>query len=240
MTRITGKYIEGKSFGDNGYSSLSIIGKISKGSSTANLYGEVESLQHSLNNFIQYNPELVEPEDLEFFTWFSQALFCLSSFIYTNGESEYTDKYLFDSKAYEFMEGRIQFFKEFENSKLGSIESEFIQVYGFLNKLRLRVRSVEHAFWALRDEYKTQFVKNLQNDLDKVELGVNGITQDSIIEKYNLQNYFEVMHKFQHQGSFLNRASSFYYWMCRYTFLKEGKKTHNQWVSTMPEFGSTL
>jgi len=237
--RITGKYIEGNSFGDNGYSSLSILGKISKGSSTARLYGEVESLQHSLNNFIRYNPDIVDPEDLRFFKWFSQALFCLSSFIYTNGESEYTDKYLFDAQAYDYMETRIEFFKQFEKEKLGSVESEFIQVYGFLNKLRLRVRSVEQAFWSLRDEYRLQFISNLQDDLDKVDLGLNGITQESIINKFDLERYFEVIKKFSHQGSFLNRASSFYYWASRYHYLVEGEVTHKEWISSMPKFKGT-
>lgn len=248
MNRITGLY--NKSKGDSGYSDLAIeldfsfdregnliikkesIAKISKGSSLTDFYISLEEFQHSISNFINFNPSLIEEEDLLFFKFLVQNSFAINSFIFGAGDQDWCDRYMFDPEAFDWVEKRIIYFQNRECEILGikKISSEFIVPQGYLNKLRLKCRHLEKSLWAFRDQVKQLFTKEYGVLLDRLDK--EGLSENAL-ESFN-KKYLKIRERLNYQGGFLNRLSTYFYFCQRYQHVKN-HGSFEQWISEAPK-----
>ena len=210
--RITPYYQEGRSAGDLGYSNLLLGDVVSKGSAFGAIYSSVEWLQHGLQKYIytdkrNYTPLImsqIEEPDAAFLEWLYESLFSLSAFCYRKGNTEEQYGLMFPDKAYDFMTNRVEFLKSNEKEH----SSEFIEVRGTLNKLRLQTRDVERHFVAWFNE-------------------------PVIIQEY--RTHENVYDNILRQQRFLNRLSTYFYWLTRYASIRSGA-SHRQWISRVPDF----
>ena len=236
--RITSSHVSGR--GDFGYSDLAHGDRISKGSSLPKIYWEFDNFQHELTSFHHAEnikcPKMIELEDLKFVEYLIQMTFAINSFLYGAGEEVWTDNYMFDSEAQEWMMNRIEYFKQKECNLLGvdKVSSEFIIPEGAINKLRLCVRSVESAFWSFRDDRTSCFVDAFEEVV--INLDKTGESFDKIYEL--IKSYEKSRARFLQNGSFLNKLSSYFYWMMRSFHISnsnsfQGFKT---WISKAPKF----
>lgn len=223
--------------GDCGYSDLALGRRVSKGSNLPRIYISFDELQHSLSNFIDFNAELVEPEDLQFFKYLLQMTFASNSFLFGAGSEDWCDNYLFDPEAFDWMINRIEYFKEGSKKNLGkdSWESEFLVPKGFINRLRLRVRAVESAHWGFRDDLRKKFVQDFEAEMEKVD----SLNLDPKILQDKLDKYYVVRQRFNHQGSFLNKLSSYFFFLGFYEQTKTGAE-FNTWISRAPKLSEFI
>ena len=233
--RLTDDHVSSK--GDCGYSDLALGKRISKGTNLPKIYLAFDNLQHSLSAFIEYNPTLVEPEDLQFFKFLLQNTFSSNSFIFGAGAEDWCDKFLFDPEALDWMVNRIEYFKEGSKKNLGkdSWESEFLVPKGFINKLRLKVREVEAAHWGFRDDLRKTFLETFEAEIEKTD-SLN-LEPSRLHEK--LKKYLVVRQRFNHQGSFLNKLSSYFFFLGFYEQTKTGAE-FNTWISRAPKLSEFI
>lgn len=220
--RITSRYKEGRSAGDLGYSALYVGGVVSKGSAFGAIYSSVEWLQHGIVKYLDnYHLTLqqTEKEDRIFLDWLHQTLFALSAFCYCKGNNQGVDKetnkiiqygYTIPERALEFLEERVEIFKVNEEEfRSKPAATEFIVQKGTLNKLRIQVRDVERNYVAWFNE-------------------------EEIIKESRLHPHvYEDIMSYQ---AFLNRLSTYFYWLTRNAAVKEGRTDWTQWMSKVPEF----
>ena len=244
--RLTGKYLEGT--GDSGFSLLSSIeGRVSKGSFYTTLFSTLDELQHSLSNFLEYNPEQVSEEDQQFFRYLLQLSFSINALIYSGFEDDpktphmpnWCEKQLPGSDGYDFMAQRIDYFKEecakLRGLEIGEMGSEFVVPSGYLNKLRLKTRKLESALWGFRDDRRDFFAGKIQEELFNVDKYSKDMT--SIIELVN--TWALVRKRIQVLGTFLNRLSSYFFWaMCLQLLQKEGSL--EEWRSEAPKLSDFI
>lgn len=236
VNRITDTHRHGR--GDSGYSDLALGQRISKGSSLPLNYWGFDELQHSLSNFIEYNPHLVEKVDLEFMRYLLQMTFCINSVLYGACEPDWVEKFFFDSRCLDFMIRRIEYFQAQEKLILGldSIQTEFIIPQGYLNRLRLKVRRVEIAWWSYRDLRRDHYISKIQSLMEQID----SENLDPEMVKQELAFYLDVVRKrFNSQGSILNKMSSYFYWMLRYHHVQAGN-TFEHWMSEAPKLNSFI
>ena len=216
--RITAFYEEGRSLGDLGYSNLLLGEQVSKGSAFGAVYSSIEWLQHGILKY-QMNDQggltllsmqQLEECDSQFFEWLYQALFGLSAFCYRKGNTQPEYGLLIPKKAYNYLTDRVTYFKEVEKQATGKEpESDFVALRGTLNKLRLQARDVERNYVAWFNE--PVIVKEY-------------ITQPNVYDNI-----------IRHQ-TFLNRLSSYFYWLTRHAALRAGDVKWTEWTSRIPEF----
>lgn len=233
--RITDDHDSGK--GDSGYSDLALGQRVSKGSSLPKIYLAFDELQHSLSNFIDYNPELVEAEDLVFLKYLLQMTFAINSFLYGAGGEDWCDNFLFDTAALDWMIERIGWFKSESKKNLGkdNWQSEFIVPKGYLNRIRLKVRNVESNFWFFRDEVRQRFLKDFEKQIEKVD----SLNLDPQTLNQKLDKYLKVRERFNHQGAFLNKCSSYFFWAGFYEQTKN-QAQFEEWMSCAPSWNEFL
>ena len=231
VNRVTDTHKHGR--GDFGYSDLALGQRISKGTSLPLNYWAFDELQHSLSNFIEFNPELVEKEDLQFMEFLLQMTFCINSVLYGACEPDWVDKFLFDSECLDFMVKRIEYFQEKEKEMLGidQIASEFIIPKGYINRIRLKVRHVEIVWWSYRDLRREHHIKKMGTLIERLD----SHNEDPQIVRDALDFYIDVVrHRFNATGTILNKCSSYYYWLSRYQHVKAGGK-FEEWMSQAPK-----
>lgn len=233
--RLTDDHNSGR--GSCGYSDLALGKRVSKGSNLPKIYLAFDELQHSLSNFIDFNPNLIEAEDLQFFKFLLQNTFASNSFIFGAGSEDWCEKFLFDPEAFDWMITRIEYFKVGSKKNLGkdSWESEFIVPKGFINKLRLKVRAVEAAHWGFRDDLRKAFLESFDAEIEKTD-SLN-LDPKKLYER--LDKYLVVRDRFNHQGSFLNKLSSYFFWLGFYEQTKTGA-SFNSWISEAPRWSDYL
>lgn len=220
--------------GSKGYSDLALGQRISKGSSLPQIYLAFDELQHSLSNFIDYNPELAEPEDLPFLKYLLQMTFAVNSFLFGAGQEDWCENYLFDSEAQIWMEDRIEWFKIESKKNLGKDEwsSEFIVPRGYINRLRLKVRAVEASFWSYRDLIRDRFVSSFESEIEKID----SLNLESSRLTHKLNHYLKVRDRFNHQGEFLNILSNYFFWMGFHQQTKVEDAQFEEWISKAPKW----
>jgi cob(I)alamin adenosyltransferase len=210
--RISSSYSEGRSLGDLGYSNLLLGEQVSKGSAFGAVYSSIEWLQHGILKYISYDEATVQVEDVDlaFLDWLYQALFGLSAFCYRKGNTRPEYGLIIPERAYSYLTERIQYFKSQEEEVLNQpAESEFIALKGTLNKLRLQARDVERNY-------------------------VAWFSEEIIIKEYLTQpDVFDNIMKHQR---FLNRLSSYFYWLIRHAALRQDNTHTTQWISQIPNF----
>lgn len=216
--RISSSYSEGRSLGDLGYSNLLLGEQVSKGSAFGAIYSSIEWLQHGILKYLYRDDGdrttlsiiQVEDKDAQFLDWLYQALFGLSAFCYRKGNTEPEYGLLIPDEAYSFLTERIEYFKEEEEDILEQpAESEFISLRGTLNKLRLQARDVERNYVAWFNE-------------------------EIIIKEYHTKP--GVFDNIMRHQRFLNRLSSYFYWLTRYAALRQDNLKTTQWISRIPNF----
>jgi len=236
MDRVTDKHKHGR--GDQGYSDLALGQRISKGSSLPLNYWGFDKLQHSLSNFILYNPSLAEETDLQYIKYLLQMTFCINSVLYGANEPDWVERFFFDPACLDFMIERINYFQEQERQilNLDSISSEFVILQGHINSIRLNVRRVEIAWWQYRDLRREYYVKKIGNLIEELD----SHNKDPETVKQELNFYIDVVReRFNSQGSILNKLSSYFYWMARLEHVKSGKKFEH-WMSSAPSLDSFI
>lgn len=210
--RVTSFYKEGRSLGDLGYSNLLVGEQVSKGSAFGAVYSSIEWLQHGILKYLEQSSTGigVEDNDFIFLRWLYDALFGLSAFCYRKGNTAPEYGLLIPDEAYSYLTDRIQYFKDYEEEKLNKpAESDFITLRGDLNKLRLQARDVERNYVAWFNE-------------------------EVIIKEYITKaDVFENI--IRHQR-FLNRLSSYFYWLTRFAVLSQKDAVHAEWISRIPQF----
>jgi cob(I)alamin adenosyltransferase len=245
--RITGKYLEGK--GDTGYSDLSgFEGRVSKGSSLTAAYLSLDELQHSLSTFLNYHSGLVPEIDIKFLELLLQFSFSVNAFIYSGGEDDieaakrgkdpaWCVKQLPKPRSYKYMAERIDFFKSEELRILGqeTLATEFIIPRGYINKLRLKTRQLEREIWAFRDQRRAYFSSKILDQLIRID--ALDLEFASVIEIVSV--YETVRSRIGVLGSFLNRLSSYFYWLMRYSHVLNGGQ-FQEWISEAPEWNEKL
>ena len=213
--RIDVAYEEGGSVGDLGYSNLHKGGIVSKGGAFGDVYSSIEWLQHGINKYV-YN-------DLGNYTELvmSQIEETDASFL------EWLQEALFSLSSFCYRKGNtlpeynLMFPVEAYDFLVRRIDyfkglekekqTEFIRTSGTLNKLRLQTRDVERHF-------------------------ITWFNDPVVIQEYRTVDY--VLGNIRSQIKFLNRLSTYFYWLTRYVAIKEGKK-HDQWCSSVPPFPLT-
>jgi hypothetical protein len=231
VDRVTDSHKHGR--GDTGYSDLALGERISKGTSLPLIYWTFEELQHSLSNFIEYNPDLIDAEDLNFFEYLLFMTFAINSFLYGAGDTEWVEKFMFDSETINFMMWRIGHFQAEERKilQLDKIASEFITPKGYINRLRLKARHVEIAFWGFRDQRRDFYIEKIRDLVVKVDS--HNEDPEKPIEV--LSHWLNVVRvRFNEQGSILNKLSSYLYWLMRYQHVRSGGK-FEEWMSEAPK-----
>lgn len=236
--RLTGIYLEGS--GDTGFSNLSgIEGRVSKGSFYTAFFSALDDLQHSLSNFLSHNPEMVDEIDQQFIKYLLQLSFSTNALIYSGFENDpkvpecpnWCEKQLPGQDGYDFMQKRIEYFKE-ECVKLrgGDLSSEFIVPSNYLNKLRLKTRFLESQIWAFRDQRRDFFTNKIKDELFIIDKYGKDIS--SVIE---LVNTWEVVRKrIAVLGTFFNRLSSYFFWAMSLQLLEDGGSLE-EWRSVAPK-----
>ena len=217
MNRITSNYREGRRVGDLGYSNLLLGEEVSKGSHFGAVYSAIEWFQHGLEEYLyeegtsglsaQSRRDL-HVVDNEFLQWLGESLFALSSFCYRKGNSDPQYGLIIPEEAIEFIVERVTRLKMEEEGIIGGVaESEFIHLRGSLNKLRLQARDVErhYAGW------------------------FHG--EPSVIRETHLHP--EILPNILLYQKFLNRLSSYLYWLTRVALLRQGVSTQ-PWISRIP------
>lgn len=213
VRRISLSYEEGRSAGDLGYSNLLLGDVVSKGSAFGAIYSSVEWLQHGLQKYVytdtgNYTPLLMKQVEE------TDAAFL-----------EWLYESLFSLSAFCYRKGNTEeqyglMFPEeaydFITKRIEYFKSleedkslEFIQVRGTLNKLRLQTRDVERHFVAWFNE-------------------------PVIVQEY--RTHPGVYDNILRQQKFLNRLSTYFYWLTRFASIKSGSK-HREWISRVPHFG---
>jgi hypothetical protein len=231
VDRVTDSHKHGR--GDTGYSDLALGERISKGTSLPLIYWTFEELQHSLSNFIEYNPNLIDVEDLRFFEYLLFMTFAINSFLYGAGDTEWVEKFMFDSETINFMMWRIGHFQAEERRilQLDKIASEFITPKGYINRLRLKARHVEIAFWGFRDQRRDFYIEKVRD----LVVRVDSHNEDPEKPIEVLSHWLNVVRvRFNEQGSILNKLSSYLYWLMRYQHVKSGGK-FEEWMSEAPK-----
>lgn len=234
--RITDSHKHGR--GDTGYSDLALGQRISKGTSLPLNYWAFDELQHSLSNFIEYNPCLIEEVDLQFMGFLLQMTYCTNSVLYGACEPDWVDKFLFDSECLDFMINRISYFQEKEKEILGldNIATEFIILKGYINRIRLKVRHVEIVWWSYRDLRRKHHIDKLAGMIERLD----SHNEDPTLVKAELDFYVDVVrNRFNHMGSILNKCSSYYYWLARYEHVKNGG-SFEEWMSRAPKLSEFI
>jgi cob(I)alamin adenosyltransferase len=244
--RLTGKYLEGT--GDSGFSLLSSIeGRVSKGSFYTTLFSTLDELQHSLSNFLEFNPELVEEKDRQFFEYLKQLSFSINALIYSGFEDDpktplcpnWCEKQLPGSDGYDFMAERIDYFKEqcasLRGLEVGEMGSEFVVPSSYLNKLRLKTRRLESGLWGFRDDRRDFFAKKIQEELLLIDK--NSKDMSSVIELVN--TWALVRSRIQVLGTFLNRLSSYFFWAMCWQLLQKGGNLE-EWRSEAPKLADFI
>ena len=235
--RLTGVYLEGT--GDSGFSFLSgIEGRVSKGSFYTAFFSSLDDLQHSLSNFLEYNPEIVEEVDQQFIKYLLQLSFSINALIFSGFEDDpkvkecpnWCEKQLPGKDGYDFMKERIDHFKaKCEEIQNGDVDSEFIIPAGYLNKLRLKTRVLEAAHWSYRDQRRDFFTEKIKQELFNVDMF--GKDMSSVIELVN--TWALVRKRMSILGTFLNRLSSYFFHAMKYNLLtNEGSLV--EWQSSAP------
>lgn len=238
--RLTGKYLEGT--GDSGYSNLSgLEGRVSKGSFYTSFFSALDDLQHSLSNFLEHNPEMVEEVDQDFIRFLLQLSFSINAFIYSGGEDDprvkecpnWCEKQLPHEEEYLFMRDRIDYFKqrcaEIEGVELGQASSEFVIPAGYLNKLRLKTRNLESMLWAFRDQRREFFAEKIKQQM--IEVDKSSLDMSSVKD---LIDTWEVVRKrIGILGTFLNRLSSYFFHAMKYNLITSGGQ-FEEWRSQAP------
>jgi cob(I)alamin adenosyltransferase len=231
VDRVTDSHKHGR--GDTGYSDLALGERISKGTSLPLIYWTFEELQHSLSNFIEYNPNLIDTEDLQFFEYLLFMTFAINSFLYGAGDTEWVEKFMFDSETINFMMWRVEHFQAEERRilQLDKIASEFITPKGYINRLRLKARHVEIAFWGFRDQRRDFYIEKIRD----LVVRVDSHNEDPEKPIEVLSHWLNVVRvRFNEQGSILNKLSSYLYWLMRYQHVKSGGK-FEEWMSEAPK-----
>jgi hypothetical protein len=234
--RVTDSHKHGR--GNTGYSDLALGQRISKGTSLPLNYWAFDELQHSLSNFIEFNPHLIEEEDLAFMDYLLQMTFCINSVLYGACEPDWVDKFLFDPACLDFMIERIKYFQEKEKEILGldKIASEFIILKGYINRIRLKVRHVEIVWWSYRDLRRKHHVEKLATMIERLDS--HNENPQAVVDE--LDFYLNTVRgRFNFVGTILNKCSSYYYWLSRYEHVKNGGQ-FEEWMSEAPKFSTFI
>lgn len=214
--RLTETYREGLSNGDIGFSLLMNKAILSKSSAACKTYGKIEALQQALDEYIIFTHEHYGPtRSFNFCLWLNEALHAFGAFVWYKGNSPNDTEYLFPDEAYAFMEQEIAWYKH----ESGSI-TDFIHIYTPLcaatNKLRIATRELE-----------SQYIEWWESSEIVKELRLNP----------NLAQYFI------HQSRFLNRLSSYFFWLCQFHRVKgqlsvvdSSLPPQSVWSGAMPKF----
>jgi cob(I)alamin adenosyltransferase len=210
--RITTEYEEGASLGDLGYSNLLVGETVSKGSAFASVYSSVERLQHELDSYVytrsgNYSPIMMNQIEVND----AEFLEWLFEALFSLSSFCYRKGYTLEEYGLMFPESAYQFMVdriEYFKSLEEESQTEFIRLGGDLNLLRILVRDVERNFSAWTNE--NEIVKQ-----ERIKPGV----------KANILR----------QQRFLNRLSSYFYWLTRNVEAKAGRK-HTQWITRVPHF----
>jgi cob(I)alamin adenosyltransferase len=235
--RLTGKYLEGS--GDTGFSQLSgIEGRVSKGSFYTGFFAALDDLQHSLSNFLAYNPEQAEEVDQQFIKYLLQLSFSMNALIYSAFEDDpkvpecpnWCEKQLPGQDGYDFMRERIEYFKqECEKLRGGDLTSEFVIPSGNFNKLRLKTRFLEKMLWSFRDQRRDFFTEKIKDQLFMLDKqGKDLYAIHELVDTWEL-----VRKRIAILGTFLNRLSSYFFWAMSYKLLQDGGCLE-EWKSQSP------
>ena len=209
VDRISSEYEEGISLGDLGYSNLISGSFVSKGSAFSAVYSSVEWLQNSITQFLSSK----DSDLLE--TPDIQFLYWLNDGLFALSSFCYRKGNTEEKYNLMFPHEALTFMlariKHFK-AREGEVSGEFIRLGGSINKIRIQTRDVERHFVAWRDE--PEIIKESRT-CDNVH--------DNILR----------------QQKFLNRASSYFYWLARYQSIKDGG-THTEWITRVPDFEISL
>lgn len=228
--RISSSYTEGLSLGDVGYSNLIKGGYVSKDSHFGAVYSSIEWLQHGILKLIDTGSgyevvRLLEDQDTKFLGWLYEALFGLSAFCYRKGNTDPIYGLVFPEEAYRYLTDRVSVFKKHEEELSGkTAESEFLAMSSSLNKLRLQCRDVERNFvgWVHEEEIIKECITH---DFAKTNQDQEGI---SVINNILIQQRF------------LNRLSTYLYWLNRHYLNTQLSTNRREWISRMPEFNTFM
>jgi cob(I)alamin adenosyltransferase len=214
MSRISSSYTEGLSNGDLGFSNLLVGDTISKGSHFSSVYSSIEWLQHRLQNISYNEPSFVDnfPRDAAFISWLYEALYSLSSFCYLKGITDVNYGHVPPQESIEFLKTRISELKDLEENLTGKkAESDFVTLSGSLNTIRLSVRDVERHF-------------------------VGWFHNERVITHEIAKNP-EILEGIYRYETFLNRLSSYFYWLSRVYIIKNtGVQALKPWNAKIPPF----
>lgn len=241
--RLTSNYREGT--GDSGYSLLNAAeGRISKGSFYPIFFGTLDSFQHDLSTYLNnqtYLEDKLETLDLDFFNYLLQLSFSINAFAYSVGEDDpksevpnWCEKQLPKKDAFDFLEDRINYYKQKALSIYDVKEHEFIIPSGNINIFRLKIRSLEQALWALRDQRRQVFFNLISTAMVNADKYAKDQSEAiSLLTKWKVAN-----DRFRYLGSFLNRLSSYFFHLMKYQLVKELLPSQDlaQWRSEAPNF----
>lgn len=210
--RISPNYQEGRNSGDLGYSNLITGDQVSKGSAFAAIYSSVEWLQHGLQKYVytdkgSYTHLMQEQiEDED-----AQFLEWLYESLFALSSFCYRKGNTEEKYNLMFPDKAYVWMTqriEYLKSHEGESPTEFIALRGTLNKLRIQVRDVERHYVAWFNE-------------------------PSIIKEYRTQP--GVYDNIIRQQRFLNRLSTYFYWLARHGTISNGGE-HREWITQVPTF----
>jgi len=213
--RLTTGYREGLSNGDIGFSLLMNKAILSKSSAACKTYGKIEALQQAIDEHVVFQSDpLAMTRSVRFCLWLNEALHAFGAFVWFKGNSPNRTEYLFPEAAYQFITQEIEWYK----LRAGSI-SDFIHSYRpicvSVNKLRIATRELE-----------SQFIEWWESPEITKELRLHPDLADCYIN----------------QCRFLNRLSSYFFWLGQFyraTYSSNTGESSSKdmiWSGTMPKF----